>query len=125
MRFTLITLENRQQRLAHQRVNLAIADLFGVFRTGHIDERAHEIYEMPWLPRDTAGFGLQSLRPMHNEWRTNTAFVLVLFVEPKRRVARVRPTGIISPVRLGIPRLKVATARALKGTSAVVRAEKK
>ena len=49
--------------------------------------------------------------------------MLVLFVEPERCIADMGPAGIVSPVRLGVPGIKVASSCPLEGAGAVVRTE--
>ena len=80
---------------------------------------------MPWLMRDAAGLGFQTRGPMRDHWRADAALVLVLFVQAKWRIARVRPTGVVGPVGIRIPRLETASACALERARAVISAKQK
>ena len=70
-------------------VNLAISDLLGVFRAGHIHERAHKIYKMTRLSRYTPWACLQPLRPMRNQRHPEAAFVHAKFIAAIRSAAMV------------------------------------
>ena len=68
-------------------------------------------------------YGLQSPRPVHNQRRCNTAFVLILLVKSEWRIAHLSPTRVVCPIRFGIPWFLVPTARTFKGATTVIAAE--
>ena len=88
-----------------------------------IDASCHEVDEVTGLSGDAVGFGFESLGPTDNEGGGYSAGVLILFVEAERGVAYMGPTGVVTPVRIGIPWFEVFPFGAVKWASSIVRAD--
>jgi hypothetical protein len=69
---------------------------------------------------DGPALGLESLGPVDDQGRRNTALMLVLFVQAEGRVTGMGPACVVGPVGLRIPGFEIAALSALEGTGAVV-----
>ena len=63
MRLAGFAAEDWQERLALERIDAAVGNLFGVGCIGQLDEGGHQVDQMRGLISDVAGFGFQSIGP--------------------------------------------------------------
>ena len=124
MRFTLLASKDWNQRPAGDWIVRLAIEFGGHFGSSDIEDRWQQVDEVTGLLRDGTLLRRQTLRPVRDERRRDATFVLVLFVPPKRCVARVSPTNVVAPVRLRVPWLQILPSCAFEGTGSVVGTQK-
>ena len=97
------------------RCDLFTFHLGWVTRLSQVQTSRHDVDQVPGLRRD-GSFVFDSVGPIDDHWRSDTAFVLVLLVLAERRVAGVSPAMVVAPIGFGIPRHQVFFDRLFRAT---------
>ena len=104
-----------------------VALVFGwILNAGQVAEGGVQINEMTTLTIERARHR-DAFRPMSDQWRRDTAFILILLVLTPRRVARVCPFFRVAVIGTTIPWFVVVFDRgclcSVEGTGTVVAEE--